>query len=97
MDGRDFIVHSLLLLNIKSMDGKEKTPIKTRAFTHYIMNLPASAPDFLDSFSKIKGSEDLEDFSPLIHCYLFTKLGEDPSSVSTSQKYLSSDYNIQLI
>ncbi|CAM9316117.1 unnamed protein product [Chrysoparadoxa australica] len=48
-------------------------------FDHVIMNLPASAPEFLDSFSEVDWAKQGYATPPTIHCYCFSK-AEDPAA-----------------
>ena len=70
-DARDFIMKSHNLLN------KEKET--TCFFDHYIMNLPASAHEFLDAFNSLRTLIP-EQNSPSIwvHCYVFCKIDASP-------------------
>lgn len=74
-DARDFIKQSHVLLNTSTAE-------ETLFFDHYVMNLPASAHEFLDAFfylREIMSSKD-DKLVPLIwvHCYVFSKIDECP-------------------
>ncbi|KAL1917821.1 uncharacterized protein VTP21DRAFT_3655 [Calcarisporiella thermophila] len=79
LDGREFIRKAVQDL-AERMEGTDAF----RTFDHFVMNLPATAIEFLDAFrglyrdqeSKIK---DPTRQLPLIHCHCFTK-HEDPRS-----------------
>lgn len=68
MCARDFIRK----LN-KSVAAKDKS---VSDFTHCVMNLPASAPEFLDVFRGLyleRGEDTRPAVLPTIHCYCFSK------------------------
>jgi tRNA G37 N-methylase Trm5 len=54
----------------------DKEPLKKLAkakkFDHYLMNLPATATEFLDAFKGLFKGFDPVDL-PIIHCYSFSK------------------------
>ncbi|RIA96453.1 Met-10+ like-protein [Glomus cerebriforme] len=79
LDGRDFIKKAVQdLENSLNVVGETKASSEFRTFNHFIMNLPATAIEFLDVFkglykdkeSSIKNPHvDL----PMIHCHCFSK------------------------
>lgn len=84
MDGRDFIENSISIISGRR---NEEDPVRTWP-NHYIMNLPASAPEFLGLFAGLvdkHGHLALDrDKMPTIHCYLFCKSHEDPLEVTNN-------------
>ncbi|CAO3612473.1 unnamed protein product [Mucor hiemalis] len=70
MDGRAFIKQAVHDLSVES-NG-------TRFFQHFVMNLPATAIEFLDAFKGIYKDVDISsDSLPMIHCHCFTR-SSDP-------------------
>lgn len=78
MDAREFVPKALG--DLKEKYGKSY-------FDHFIMNLPASAHDFLDTFRRADVlSADLISYST-IHCYVFCRSDESPlEKISISLK-----------
>ena len=71
MDGRDFIRKVVELVSTAQNGQKSDGRIR-RPFRHVIMNLPASAVEFLDVFRGLYHMHtDL--ILPTIHCYCFSK------------------------
>lgn len=74
MDAREFVAKAMA-------DLRAAGSASAACFDHFIMNLPASAHEFLDIFPKL-AQQRL--FAPTelprmtIHCYVFCKTGEDP-------------------
>ncbi|KAG1455897.1 hypothetical protein G6F46_008428 [Rhizopus delemar] len=65
MDGREFIKKAIHDLH---QQGKQ--------FDHFIMNLPATAIEFLDAFKGIYKDQQ-QSYLPMIHCHCFTR-SSDP-------------------
>lgn len=69
MDGREFV---------KSMVKKlSDSPTEEKLFDHVVMNLPASAVQFLDVFKGLLTYNQSHPILPMVHCYCFSK-AEDP-------------------
>lgn len=71
MDARDFVRQSMSDLRATGF----------HCFDHFIMNLPASAHEFLNVFPRLaqQGFFDTVALERMtIHCYVFCKSGEDP-------------------
>ncbi|OBZ90883.1 tRNA (guanine(37)-N1)-methyltransferase [Choanephora cucurbitarum] len=70
MDGRAFIAQAVQDLS--------KDTSSMHLFSHFIMNLPATAIEFLDAFRGIyKGQSIPSESLPMIHCHCFTR-SSDP-------------------
>ncbi|KAI8647388.1 Met-10+ like-protein-domain-containing protein, partial [Parasitella parasitica] len=66
LDGRAFIKKAVHDLSLETNNG--------HVFDHFIMNLPATAIEFLDAFKGIyKGRNLATDKLPMIHCHCFTR------------------------
>ena len=76
-DARDFIMESHRLLNSTNLsDSKELF------FNHYIMNLPASAHEFLDAFAELRALLPVDETPEIwIHCYVFCKPESSPAEL----------------
>ena len=83
MDGRDFLCDVIPKLVDRSL-GQEPPPTSV-VCSHVIMNLPAIAIDFLDSFqglfSAIPHGKHNTAKLPIVHCYCFSK-SENPDKDS---------------
>lgn len=57
-------------------NDKDKEPLKVgkkvTKYDHYLMNLPATATEFLDAFKGLFKGFEASDL-PMIHCYSFSK------------------------
>lgn len=77
-DARDFIMQSHDLLN--------KETNSTLFFDHYIMNLPASAHEFLDAFTSLRALIPTENVPSIwVHCYVFCKTDSSPIELVESE------------
>ena len=87
-DARDFIMKSHELLN--------KDTSTVLFFNHYIMNLPASAHEFLDSFNSLRALIPTEGIFPTIwvHCYVFCK--KDSSPIELVESELKCDLELEI-
>ncbi|KAL0094823.1 guanine(37)-N1-methyltransferase [Phycomyces blakesleeanus] len=71
MDGREFIK--------KAVQDLQETSTEWKTFDHFVMNLPATAIEFLDTFRGLyNDKKELFEASkdaklPIIHCHCFTK------------------------
>jgi tRNA (guanine37-N1)-methyltransferase len=71
MDGRDYIITAIKELG-KDEPGK--------MFSHFVLNLPATAIEFMEVFREAFTACDfIHNKMPWIHCYCFSKI-EDASS-----------------
>ena len=108
MDGREFIRKSIELINddgiwkkfekalhfsVRRTDKAPPRPIeRVKKFDHYVMNLPATATEFLGNFFEFilqtlsildaftglyHGTDFTSDDLPMIHCYSFSKNKKD--------------------
>lgn len=68
-DARDFIMKSHELLNQQGT---------SRFFDHFIMNLPASAHEFLDAFAPLRALIPASSTNVWVHCYVFCKIDASP-------------------
>ncbi|KAF2147789.1 hypothetical protein K461DRAFT_233702 [Myriangium duriaei CBS 260.36] len=61
--------------------AEQKTRVQPKSFSHYVMNLPASATDFLPNFVGLYSGEIKKHLSdpkmPMIHCYCFETKSDD--------------------
>lgn len=71
-DARNFIMESHKLLN----NSNDSNPL---FFNHYVMNLPASAHEFLDAFAELRTLLPAENVPEIwVHCYVFCKPENSP-------------------
>lgn len=68
-------------------------PKSRRQISHFVMNLPDSAIEFLDAFRGILAEPELreayEGKMPMVHCHCFTREVEDQTSAETNIKGVS--------
>lgn len=68
-------------------------PSPRRQISHFVMNLPDSAIEFLDAFRGILASSELreayEGRMPMVHCHCFTREVGDQTSAETNIKRVS--------
>ena len=69
-------------------------PNSRRQISHFVMNLPDSAIEFLDAFRGILAEPDLREAyagrMPMVHCHCFTKEVDDQTRAETNIKQVSS-------
>ncbi|KAI8906371.1 guanine(37)-N1-methyltransferase [Gorgonomyces haynaldii] len=71
----------------------QKNPIpdfkmEPKTIQHYIMNLPASAVEFLDAFSGIYRDQTVQEM-PMIHCHMFSREKDrDQDCIQRAEHYL---------
>lgn len=81
MDGREFIRQA-----VKDLQATSANEFKT--FDHFVMNLPATAIEFLDTFRGLyREQKDLFNSTkqaklPMIHCHCFTKSPDAMKDIS---------------
>ncbi|KAJ2956762.1 hypothetical protein NQZ79_g7433 [Umbelopsis isabellina] len=74
MDGRDFIKQA-----VNDLDQALNTGDTWKTFDHFVMNLPATALEFLDAFRGVyRTKKDVYEKSgspklPMVHCHCFSK------------------------
>ena len=65
-----------------------------RQISHFVMNLPDSAIEFLDAFQGILAEPELREAytgkMPMVHCHCFTKEVDDQTRAETNIKQVSS-------
>lgn len=83
-DARDYVKKSHELLNSNS-NASSSTPEGREElfFDHYVMNLPASAHEFLDAFDCIRAKNPEK--PPRVHCYVFCRADESPQALVEGQ------------
>ena len=93
LDGREFLGEVIPKLVASSLNQDSASP--TVICSHIIMNLPAIAVEFLDTFKGLFQAVPYEKRNttelPMVHCYCFSK-SEDPDKDSreTVERYLGS-------
>lgn len=73
MDGRDFIRQAFR--DIASRDDR-------KTFQHVVMNLPATAIEFLDAFRDVYSGSWQQSEMPEIHCHCFSKDPEPATEIA---------------
>ena len=107
MDGRDFVrklVSNWGKQELKGCESSVKKIEDSKLFTQVIMNLPASAAEFLDIFKslltpfkdKFVSSESSSAVAklPQIHCYCFSK---SPEPVADAKKQVEEVLGVELV
>ncbi|KAI9296696.1 hypothetical protein K502DRAFT_289058 [Neoconidiobolus thromboides FSU 785] len=81
LDGRDFIKKAFQLLYQKH-ESKSSGEEKIKIFDHAVMNLPATAIEFIDGFRGIFTTEQGKRLAnlPIAHVHCFSKSLDDPLS-----------------
>jgi tRNA (guanine37-N1)-methyltransferase len=68
-------------------------PTSRRQITHFVMNLPDSAIEFLDAFRGVLAEPELreayEGRMPMVHCHCFTREVEDQTNAEGDIKQVS--------
>ncbi|XP_054718070.1 tRNA (guanine(37)-N1)-methyltransferase-like [Uloborus diversus] len=93
LDGRDFIQSIVKEGLLRCFKSPESPSI------HIIMNLPACALSFVDTFCGLLKSSDFENHTtPLVfvHCYFFLKKDEDEAEVAEKYLDLESQTSMQI-
>ncbi len=90
-DARAFVKESHEKLNSYNSKGEEIF------FDHYVMNLPASAHEFLDAFDCIREWNPVK--FPRVHCYVFCRADESPKALVEKQlgSEVGSDVQVHLV
>ena len=69
-------------------------PNSRRHISHFVMNLPDSAIEFMDAFRGILAEPELREAyagrMPMVHCHCFTKEVDDQTRAETNIKQVSS-------
>ncbi|KAI9479532.1 hypothetical protein BDB00DRAFT_858726 [Zychaea mexicana] len=79
LDGREFIR--------KAVEDLQATSEEWKTFDHFVMNLPATAIEFLDTFhglyrdQKVRYDASQSAKLPMIHCHCFTKSSEPANDI----------------
>ncbi|OMJ22719.1 tRNA (guanine(37)-N1)-methyltransferase [Smittium culicis] len=95
IDGRQFIRSSFRNLLLESITKSSKTNEKFKLFDHVVMNLPATALEFLDAFIGVFHDDNLNDSDDKPSSES-SKLSETKSSFTGLKEYLNSA-NLPLI
>lgn len=90
---RDLTPSSSTLESTSESSVPVRQPKLRRQISHFVMNLPDSAIEFLDAFRGILAEPDLreayEGGMPMVHCHCFTREVEDQTSAERDIKQVS--------
>lgn len=90
---RDLTPSSSTLESTSVSSVPVRQPKLRRQISHFVMNLPDSAIEFLDAFRGILAEPDLreayEGRMPMVHCHCFTREVEDQTSAERDIKQVS--------